>query len=66
LKGWDAEKDGVIAREFFKHLGNYSEADLKRLALHILNATPNKTLAHPKVTMKPLKVVLLDCYVAKD
>jgi hypothetical protein len=66
LKTWDAEKDGVIAREFFKWLGNITEDDLRRLALHILNRSPNRTLPYPKATMKAVKKVLPDCYRVSD
>jgi hypothetical protein len=36
-KSWIPEKDGVLNREFFKWLGNLSEADHNAFAKHILN-----------------------------
>jgi hypothetical protein len=66
VKGWSPDRDGVINREFFKWMGNVTENDLKRLALHLLNRTPNRPYAHPKVTMKAAKSVLPDCYSAKE
>jgi hypothetical protein len=59
--------DGTISREFFKWLGNLNYAQLKRLAEHLLNKPdPKRTLAYPKVTMKQVKGVHLDCYSAMD
>jgi hypothetical protein len=65
-KNWDGEKDGVLSREFFKWLGNTSENNLKRLALHILNRTPRRLHPHPKVTVKKIAGVVIDCMSAKD
>ena len=65
-KGWTAAQHGVIAREFFKWLGNTTEDDLGRLAVHLINDKPHRLLGYPKVTMKTVKSVLLDCYSAKD
>ena len=61
VRSWDPENDGVLKREFFKHLGNTTEYDLKRLALHLLNRTPKRTLLHPKVMMKKCHCGLLHC-----
>ena len=49
----------------FKHLGNTAEYDLKRLALHLLNRTPKRTLMHPKVTMKKCNSFIVDCLHCK-
>ena len=65
-KGWVAAQHGVIAQEFFKWLGNTSEDDLRRLAVHLLNAGSQRSLGYPKVTMKTVKSVLLDCYSTKE
>ena len=61
-KNWDRERDGVLSREIFKWMGNMTEDDLRRLTVHILNRTPGKTYPHPKVTVKKLHAVILDCY----
>ena len=66
VRSWDPENDGVLKREFFKHLGNTAEYDLKRLALHLLNRMPKRTLLHPKVMMKKCNFVIVDCYSAKE
>ena len=61
-KNWDRKRDGVLSREFFKWMGNTTEDDLRRLAVHILNRTPGRTYPHPKVTVKKLHAVIPDCY----
>lgn len=67
LKNWNAERDGVITREFFKWLGNLSEAQLKRFAEHLLNKPdPKREEPYPKVTMKKITAVMTNCYSAKD
>ena len=63
---WDADKDGVISREFFKWLGNMTEADLGKLARHLLNSADDRIHPHPKVTLKKNPAILDDCYSAKD
>ena len=63
-KNWDRERDGVLSREFFKWMGNTTEDDLRRLAVHLLNKTPGRTYPHPKVTVKKLHAVIPDCYSA--
>lgn len=66
LGKWKPEH-GTISREFFKWLGNMNYAQLKRFAEHLLNKpNPKRTLAYPKVTMKQVKGVHLDCYSAMD
>ena len=66
IKLWDPENDGLIKHEFFKQLGNLAEYDLKKLALHLLNRIPKGTLPYPKVSMKKIPTVLLDCYSYKE
>ena len=63
---WKPE-DGAINREFFKWLGNLSENDLKKLAIHILNCSNDKRIySYPKVTIKGISSVLPSCYTAKE
>ena len=45
-------------------MDNTTKDDLRRLAVHLLNRTPNKTYPHPKVTVKKLHAVIPDCYNA--
>ena len=65
VKSWDPENDGLIKCEFFKQLGDLAEYDLKKFALHLLNRTPKRTLPYPKLSMKKIPTVLLDCYSYK-
>ena len=66
VKLWDPENDGLIKCEFFKQLGNLAKYDLKKLALHLLNRTQKRRLPYPKVSMKKIPTVLLDCYSYKE
>ena len=45
-KNFESKKDGVLTREFFKFLGNLSEADHAKLCRHILNPS-GPSLSHP-------------------
>lgn len=66
-KSWTPEKDRVLNWEFFKWLGNLSEADHYAFAKHILNRSgDNRLYSYPKVTMKTISSVLISCYRAKE
>jgi hypothetical protein len=66
-KNWRPEKEGVLNREFFKWLGNLTEADHRKFCKHILNRSgESHVYAYPKVTMKMISSVLIGCYSAKD
>jgi hypothetical protein len=66
-KTWRPEKEGVFNREFFKWLGNLTEADHRKFCKHILNRSrESHEYAYPKVTMKTISSVLIGCYSAKD
>ena len=66
-KNFEPEKDGVLTREFFKFLGNLSEADHAKLCRHILNrSSPSRKLPHPKVVVKQPTTVVEDCYSVKE
>ena len=66
-KNFEPEKDGVLTREFFKFLGNLSEADHAKLCRHILNRSgPSRKLPHPKVVVKQPTTVVEDCYSMKE
>ena len=66
-KNFEPEKDGVLTREFFKFLGNLSEADHAKLYRHILNRSgPSRKLPHPKVVVKQPTTVVEDCYSVKE
>ena len=63
-KGWDQERDGVIMREFFKWMEK--KTDMKKMVLHLLNKMPKRKHPHPKVTVKKISGVMVDCYNAKE
>jgi hypothetical protein len=66
-KNWRPEKEGVLNREFFKWLGNLTEADHRKFCKHILNRLgESHVYAYPKVTMKTISSILIGCYGAKD
>ena len=66
-KNFEPEKDGVLTREFFKFLGNLSEADHAKLCRHILNRSgPSQKLPHLKVVVKQPTTVVEDCYSVKE
>ena len=66
-KAWRPEKDGVLNREFFKWLGNLTEADHRRFCEHVLKRSGSSHIySYPKVTMKTISSVLIGCYSAKD
>jgi hypothetical protein len=66
-KNWKPEKEGVLNREFFKWLGNLTEADHRKFCKNILNRSgESHVYAYPKVTMKTISFILIGCYSAKD
>jgi CRISPR/Cas system CSM-associated protein Csm2 small subunit len=66
-KNWRPEKEGVLNQEFFKWLGNLTEAYHRKFCKHILNRSgESHVYAYPKVTMKTISSVLIGCYNAKD
>ena len=66
-KNFEPEKDGVLTREFFKFLGNLSEADHAKLCRHILNRSdPSQKLPHLKVVVKQPTTMVEDCYSVKE
>ncbi|KAG0594754.1 hypothetical protein M758_UG106300, partial [Ceratodon purpureus] len=59
--------DGTLPREFFKWLGNLTEADHQKLCKHILHKSgPSRKYTYPKVTIKQNTSVLEDCYSVKE
>lgn len=67
VKNWVPAADGMLNREFFKFLGNMTEADHAKMCKHILGRSgPSRTLAWPKVTIKQPSSFLEDTYSAKD
>ena len=57
----------MLTQEFFKFLGNLSEADHAKLCRHILNRSgPSRKLPHPKVIVKQPTTMVEDCYSVKE
>lgn len=66
-KGFVPDKDGTLPREFFKWLGNLTEADHQKMCKHILHKSgPSRKYTYPKVTIKQNTSVLEDCYSVKE
>ena len=40
-----------LTREFFKHVGHFTDDDFKVYVQHLLGRTPGRRAAYPKVTM---------------
>jgi hypothetical protein len=50
-------KNFTLAQEFFKHLGHFTDEDLKVFVQHLQRKTPGRSYSYPKVTVhKTLKV----------
>ncbi|KAG0597317.1 hypothetical protein M758_UG327900, partial [Ceratodon purpureus] len=66
-KGFVPDKDETLPREFFKWLGNLTEADHQKLCKHILHKSgPSRKYTYLKVTIKQNTNVLEDCYSVKE
>jgi hypothetical protein len=50
-KNFKVTKNFILAREFFKHLGHFTDEDLKVFVQHLLGKTPDRTCVYPKVTV---------------
>lgn len=67
LPDWEAKsKQFVLNREFFKAMGQLEEFDLRKLAQHLLNETPNRVMAFPKVSVKKPTKNYFQCVSAKQ
>jgi hypothetical protein len=44
-------KNFTLAREFFKHLGHFTNDDFKVFVQHLLGKTPGRLYSYPKVTV---------------
>jgi hypothetical protein len=57
-KNFKVTKNFTLAREFFKHLGHFTDDDLKVFVQHLLEKTPGLSYSYPKVTVhKTLKLL---------
>jgi hypothetical protein len=50
-KNFKVTKNLSLAREFFKHLGHFTDDDLKVFIQHLLGKTLDRTCPYPKVTV---------------
>jgi hypothetical protein len=50
-KNFKVTKNFILARKFFKHLGHFTDEDLKVFVPHQLGKTPDWKCPYPKVTM---------------
>ena len=50
-KNFKVTKNFTLAREFFKHLGHFTDEDLKVVVQHLLCKTLDQKILYPKVTM---------------
>ena len=72
LINWDTgvwfnqAKNFTLAREFFKHLGHFSNKDLKIFVQHLLRKTPGRSYLYPKVTMHKTSKVYISHYFAAE
>lgn len=55
-----------LKREFFKHLGHFTDEDLKVYVQHLLGKTPNRELIYPKLSVQKPKSVILNHDTASD
>jgi hypothetical protein len=50
-KNFKVTKNFTLASEFFKHLGHFTDEDLKVFVQHLLGKTPDRKYPYPKVTV---------------
>lgn len=55
-----------LKREFFKHMGHFTDKDLKEYALHLLGQTVNRDRIYPKVSFHKTRVLCEDNHCAAD
>ena len=66
VKHFRVMKNFTLAREFFKHLGHFTDEDLKVFVQHLLKKTPGRSLPYPKVTVHKTTKVHVFHYSAAD
>jgi hypothetical protein len=59
-------KNFTLAREFFKHLGHFTDKDLKVFVQHLLRKTPGRSYLYPKVTVHKTSKVYISHYPAAE
>ena len=60
------KKRFTLQREFFKHLGRFTDEDLKAYVQHLLGRTPNRSLPYPKVSVGKTKSYVVGHYSGHD
>ena len=66
VKNFKVTKKFTLAREFFKHLGHFTDKDLKVFVQHLLRKTPSWLYSYPKVTMHKISKVYISHYFAVE
>jgi hypothetical protein len=64
-KNFKVMKNFTLAREFFKHLGHFTDKDLKVFVLHLLGKTPGRSYLYAKVTVHKTSKVHSSHYAAE-
>jgi len=55
-----------LKREFFKHLGHFTNNDLRVYVQHLLGTSPDRELVYPKVFVSKPKLVISGHHTAAD
>jgi hypothetical protein len=66
VKNFKVTKNFMLAREFFKHLGHFTDEDLKIFVQHLLRKTPGRSYSYPKVTVHKTSKVHISHYSAAE
>jgi len=59
-------KSCSLKREFFKHLGHFTDEDLKIFVQHLLGTSLNRKLVFPKLSINKPKSVVIHHHTASD
>jgi hypothetical protein len=65
-KNFKVTKNFSLAREFFKHLGHFTDDDLKVFVQHLLRKTPGHSYSYPKVTVHKTSKLHISHYSAAE
>jgi hypothetical protein len=65
-KNFKVTKNFTLAREFFKHLGHFTNEDLKVFVQHLLGKSPDWKYSYPKVTVHKTSKLYRSHYSAAE
>jgi hypothetical protein len=65
-KNFKVTKNFTLAREFFKHLGHFTDDDLKVFVQHLLRKTLGRLYLYPKVTVHKTSKLHISHYSAAE